>query len=621
MADPEDPLHLAMMQQMQALEEFKRATQIAEQGALPEIPPLVSPVVRQDFSPPVFGGVPRPPQDTNRLAQAVPRVGANLPPGAYMPGGGMGRQNQRGQVRPNVPMSQGDSSPSASSSTIPGGSAPPLLSGSVEHEKSEKEKFINFVQQQSQLKDRKQAQLEQAKKDEAEQAEIQQQRCHLHKKPNQKCKFCKRFQEFVDKKSEEKYAAAKEQHALNNAANQNGYNFPDELEMANPKTFGFPALYQMHIVDSVHFKTLATLETFDQVVDEIVQFAESIEPYMPNSVIVPTPLFACLYRLFTMGLSQSSLVRLLDAENSPYVRCAGLLFVRFGLPAEQLWPWLEEYVLDEEELKPTKESEFVTTVGEFVEGLLSQDRYYSIVLPRLPVSAKRQLEAKLAQVPQFRKRAQANQRLLDVYRQSNVKVQVCNTDGTWVDAVSLYLNESRPNRLSLHVRLEDNSEASVQLGKVILADSHFSSANGYYRPRKPRSRSRSLGQVDWSRDKGKSGTELVDELRRLDREKAVCSSGKEYAKKPLGFKASCALAREMGVASQRLLEDETFVPVRAPRRELPDALPEAPAKKVRHSAEYQAQMQQLFEKYGMAKGAEAASHSRDVDGPDVLRFG
>lgn len=613
MADSEDPLHIAMMQQMQALEEFKKATQAAEQSSIPEIPPLVANAVpQQDFSALAFGGLPRPPLNKGQLPpQAVPRVGANLPPGAYMPGI-MARPNQRGQMRPNAPLLQGDSDPSTSSSTQPGG-PPPLLSGSADHEKSEKDKFINFVQQQTAARDRKQAQMEQAQKDAAEQAEIQQQRCHLHKKPNGKCKFCKRFQEFVDKKSEEKFAAAKEQQALNNAANQNDLIFSDELPMANPKTFGFPDLFRTHIVDSVHFKTLATLETFDQVVDEIVQFAESIEPYMPNSAIVPTPLFACLYRLFTMGLSQASLVRLLDAETSPYVRCAGLLFIRFGLPPEQLWPWLEEYVLDEEELKPTKESEFVTSVGEFVEGLLSQDRYYSIVLPRLPVSAKRQLEAKLAQVPQFRKRAQANQQLLDVYRQSNVKVQVCNTDGTWIDAVSLYLNESRPYRLRLNVRLDDNSEESVQLGKVILVDSHFSSANGYYRPKN--------GEVDWSREKGKSGTELVDELRRLDREKAVCSSGKEYAKKPLGFKASCALAREMGVASQRLLEDETFVPMRAPRRGLPDAVPDQPEKKARHSAEYQAQMQQLFEKYGMAKGAEAAPQRRDVDGPDVMRFG
>lgn len=40
----------------------------------------------------------------------------------------------------------------------------------------------------------------------------------------------------------------------------------------------------------------------------------------------------------------------------------------------RLWNWLGEYVLDDEELRPAKDSEWRTTIGEFVEGLLSQDK-------------------------------------------------------------------------------------------------------------------------------------------------------------------------------------------------------------------------------------------------------
>jgi hypothetical protein len=262
-----------------------------------------------------------------------------------------------------------------------------------------------------------------------------------------------------------------------------------------------------------------------------------------------------------------------------------------------------------------------TTIGEFVEGLLSHERYYSLVLPRLPVSVKRQVEAKLAEVPHFRKRAQATQRFLDLYRQPNVKVQAYESDGRWMDGVSVYLDETFPHRLILNIRLDDSSECAFHIGKVILNDNRFGANNGYWRPRKPRSRSRSPTQTDWAREKGKTGEQLVDELRRLDREKAVCSSGKDYAKKPLGFKASCALPREMGVSSQRLLEDETFVPLRrGPNRR--DPSPEQPSeKRVRHSAEYQAQMQQLFVKYGMSKTPEATTPSNMLEGPDVMRLG
>merc|ERR1719221_324553 len=91
----------------------------------------------------------------------------------------------------------------------------------------------------------------------------------------------------------------------------------------------------------------------------------------------------------------------------------------------------------------------------------------------------------------------------------------------------------------------------VHIGRVILVDKKIHTG---------RSRSRSRGRTtDWSRDKGRSDKELVDELRSKDRDRAVCSSGKDYARKPIGYKAACALPSEMGTASARLMEEDTFV--------------------------------------------------------------
>merc|ERR1740121_2731582 len=150
-------------------------------------------------------------------------------------------------------------------------------------------------------------------------------------------------------------------------------------------------------------------------------------------------------------------------------------------------------------------------VGEFVEALLSQERYYSVVLPRLPMSAKRQLEAKLATVPQFRKRTQANQRLLDVYRRNDVQIEAClEDDGTWQTGWTVELDDSAPTRPKLRVMLKRGREVSVHIGRVILADPNFSAAAGYHRPSRQRSRSRS---IDWARHKGRSEAELIDEQR------------------------------------------------------------------------------------------------------------
>jgi len=128
------------------------------------------------------------------------------------------------------------------------------------------------------------------------------------------------------------------------------------LEIVNQKTFGFSPLLQTHIVESAHFKALLTLGTFEQLVEEMYQFADSLEPYMQNSGTIPSALFCCLYRLFTMGIDGRQLRHLIDNADNPYIRCTGFLFIRFGLPPEQLWSWLGEYVLDDEELRPSKDS-------------------------------------------------------------------------------------------------------------------------------------------------------------------------------------------------------------------------------------------------------------------------
>mmetsp|Transcript_69481 Transcript_69481/g.186370 ORF Transcript_69481/g.186370 Transcript_69481/m.186370 type:complete len:353 (-) Transcript_69481:57-1115(-) len=351
-------------------------------------------------------------------------------------------------------------------------------------------------------------------------------------------------------------------------------------------------------------------------VEEMHNFVDGIEPYNQNSSTIPSALFCCLYRVFTMGIDGRQLRKLIDAPDNPYVRCVGFLFIRFGMHPDQLWPWLGEFTLDDQELRPAKDSEWRTTVGEFVEGLLSQDKYYSTPLPRLPMSTKRTLEAKLAPIPQCRKRNKCNLDILDAYREEGVKVEA-NPHGDWVPGTVVELIEDAPSRLRVVVRLADGTEETVSLGKVILADRRY---DGYVgKPRRDRSRSRT--RTDWARQKGRSDKELVEEMRRMDRDKAVCSSGKEYARKPVGYKAACALPREQGAASHRLMEEETFVPMKQVRRRSPSPGRQEQEFRKAPSAEHQARMQQLFEKYGMAKGADSASSRGDIDQPDVMRLG
>jgi len=446
-------------------------------------------------------------------------------------------------------------------------------------------------------------------------------KCHLHKKPKAGCKFCAKHQDAMEaaqKKPEPAKPERRRGRRIDRAISEDRDDRRGPLELANPKTFGLSGLLQTHIVECAHYKSLLTLDTFDQVTDETFQFATAVEPYMANSGTVPSALFCCLYRFFTLGLDRSRLQKLMDSQESPFIRCAGFLYVRFGLPHDQLLGWLGDYILDDEEFKPSAETDQRLTIGEFVEALLSQDRYYNTVLPRLPMVTKRAVEERLAPLGQNRKRMQANKSIIDKFRDRGCRVEA-NIDGEWMPGAVVELDEERPNRPTVRVRLDDGGEEYVLLGKVIL------SSRGGGRERS-RSRGRRGGgggdRTDWSREKGRSDKELLEEMRSREREKAVCSSGKDYARRPVGYKEACALPREQGTQSYRLMEQETFVPMssRAKRTSMPSPEPErAP---VRQSAEHQARMQQLFEKYGNVKSAaETTKQSDGVDRPDVMRLG
>lgn len=223
----------------------------------------------------------------------------------------------------------------------------------------------------------------------------------------------------------------------------------------------------------------------------------------------------------------------------------------------------------------------------------------------------------LAPVEQNRKRTKANKEIVALFREAGTKIEAC-IGGDWVLGTIIELEEDAPTRIKVRARLDDGSEEYVHLGKAILCDKGGPKARGG----RGRSRSRSP-RMDWSRNKGRSDAELLDDMRSREREKAVCSSGKDYARKPVGYKAACALPREQGAASYRLMEEETFIPANRGGRRARSPSPQQEALAGRRpSAEHQARMQQLFEKYGNVRaGSEVSQRSDEVDRPDVMRLG
>merc|ERR1719171_1907801 len=128
--------------------------------------------------------------------------------------------------------------------------------------------------------------------------------------------------------------------------------------------------------------------------------------------------------------------------------------MRYVEEPSRLWSSFSEYVLDDTELVWAQgdQKSGMTTLGEYVEGLLAKDKYCGTLLPRIPVAVRRQLEERLAPLPQFRKRMQANRRNAALFR-NRADVEIFN-DGRWTRASILEMSPGKSSRPRLRVRTE-----------------------------------------------------------------------------------------------------------------------------------------------------------------------
>mmetsp|Transcript_31670 Transcript_31670/g.64052 ORF Transcript_31670/g.64052 Transcript_31670/m.64052 type:complete len:116 (+) Transcript_31670:52-399(+) len=115
-------------------------------------------------------------------------------------------------------------------------------------------------------------------------------------------------------------------------------------------------------------------------------------------------------------------------------------------------------------------------------------------------------------------------------------------------------------------------------------------------------------------------------MRRAERERAVCSSGQAYSKRPSTFDKGLATPREgQGVASRKLLEEETYVKANSQRQNSPQPQRAERDAKKRPSLEHQERMRQLFEKYGNVQDKKSKRDPErsdyNIDEPDKLRLG
>lgn len=337
---------------------------------------------------------------------------------------------------------------------------------------------------------------------------------------------------------------------------------------------------------------------------------------------------------------------MLDDEHSPYIRCLGFLYLRFGCDPKDLWGWFEPYLEDEEPVRPASDQTVEMSIGQYCAMLLKDMNYYGTMLPRIPVKTERTIKIMLLLLEQKQERRVKNERIKDRF-QVGGRVSAIYVDEEagpqWYDAVIDAIDDSGMYQVTFP---EYGNTELVDLGDMKLPDtdggvdgdskrsdsrerdsrSRSGSAARHHRERgrdrrrdrddshdRHRSRSRSRDRRrrrsnSRSKDRGSSSAapttqDLMEEVLRRERDRSA-AVGKDYAQRPASYKGSLSLKLDTFTARQKSRSRSPTRSRRSPKRDRREQRksksksPE-PEKRVM-SAEALERQRKLKERYGDA---------------------
>ncbi|XP_071913753.1 pre-mRNA splicing factor SR-like 1 isoform X6 [Coffea arabica] len=87
----------------------------------------------------------------------------------------------------------------------------------------------------------------------------------------------------------------------------------------------------MNILSSDYFRDLLRLKTYHEVIDEIYNQVDHVEPWMTGNCRGPSTAFCLLYKFFTMKLTVKQMHGLLKHPDSPYIRACETARLFLGL--------------------------------------------------------------------------------------------------------------------------------------------------------------------------------------------------------------------------------------------------------------------------------------------------
>merc|ERR1712232_1149607 len=151
----------------------------------------------------------------------------------------------------------------------------------------------------------------------------------------------------------------------------------------------------------------------------------------------PSQFICCIYNLMTRRLSRQIFGNMIQSR-SCYLRCAACLYIRLVMHPEQYWDLLSPSLMDTEPVLPfPEESLEAVPMGVYVQDLLLKDTYCDLILPRIGIGMRKTFEKRLLLYEQFRRRYAENHEILHAFKEKDVPVEVCDSEGHWCEAVTV----------------------------------------------------------------------------------------------------------------------------------------------------------------------------------------
>lgn len=93
------------------------------------------------------------------------------------------------------------------------------------------------------------------------------------------------------------------------------------FQQSSTTGFGLESVLRQNIVNSEYYRSsCVTLQTVSDVVDEIYNSVQHLEPWMSGNARGPSSAFCLMHRLFTIKVTEDELQSMIDHEDSPYIR-------------------------------------------------------------------------------------------------------------------------------------------------------------------------------------------------------------------------------------------------------------------------------------------------------------